>query len=217
MKLYGRLNSVNVQKVVWALAEMGLHQGEDYERIDAGLEYGVNKTPEYLAMNPTGLVPTFVDGEFVLWESNAIMRYFGESHGKGTVVPNDAMARATSDKWMDWTISLWPLFRPAFLGLTRTAPEMRDIDAIRTSFDAGSKSLATFESTLAKTRYAAGSEFSLGDIAVGVPVDRWILMCNKFADLLGDRPILPSSYPYISDWYERVSARAAFKESRVAI
>jgi glutathione S-transferase len=120
MTLWGRKSSINVQKVLWVLAELDLREGADFKQIDAGLHFGINKTPEYLKLNPNGLVPTLEDGSLVLWESNTIMRYLAKKFSSTGAFPYDLASQASSDKWMDWQIStLWPSLRVPFLGLTR--------------------------------------------------------------------------------------------------
>src|SRR6266850_2169868 len=126
LKIWGRTNSVNVKKALWALEELGLK----YERIDAGMQFGVNNTPEYRRMNPTGLVPTIEDDGFVLWESHSIVRYLAARHGAGTLWPNDLRARADAERWMDWAFTFQAAFRTVFWGLVRTPPEKRDMAAI---------------------------------------------------------------------------------------
>src|SRR5215210_9544373 len=112
LTLWGRVNSINVQKVHWCLEELGLA----YDRIEAGREFGVVDTPEYRRMNPNGLVPTIEDDGFVLWESNAIVRYLARKHRAGALVPEEASRLALADQWMDWQVStLWPAIRPLFL------------------------------------------------------------------------------------------------------
>src|SRR3954452_13688692 len=101
LKIWGRTNSVNVKKALWAAEELGLR----YERIDAGMQYGVTKTPEYLRMNPNALVPTIDDEGFVLWESHSIVRYLAAKHGAGSLWPIDVKVRADSDRWMDWAFT----------------------------------------------------------------------------------------------------------------
>ena len=113
LKLWGRINSINVQKVLWTLAELNV----PYERTGAGLQFGVVNEPFYRRMNPNGRVPTIEDDGFVLWESNAIVRYLSAKHGAGTLWPNDPRQRADADRWMDWTTStvapaLTPVFGP---------------------------------------------------------------------------------------------------------
>lgn len=123
LKVWGRENSINVQKVLWCCDELGL----DHERVDAGGAFGLNRDPGYLAMNPNGLVPVIDDDGFVLWESNAIVRYLCATRGAGTLWPEDPKRRADAERWMDWQLgTLWARMRPVFIGLVRTPPEERD-------------------------------------------------------------------------------------------
>ena len=112
-QLLGRANSSNVMKVIWLLEEMGL----PYERKDVGGKFGGTDTPEYRAMNPNGVVPTLVEGDFVLWESNVILRYLAASHEQGSRFwPRDLHARANVDRWMDWQqTTLGPPMTPVLL------------------------------------------------------------------------------------------------------
>lgn len=207
MKLYGRLSSINVQKVVWCLGELGLREQLDYERIDAGLEFGVTKTPAYLALNPNALVPTWVDGTFVLWESHAIVRYLASVYAPGSLMPSDAKVRADSERWMDWKLgTLWPALRPAFVGLTRTPAERRDIGGITAAFGETSRLLAMLDASLAERAYCAGHSFTVGDIALGVAVHRWLQLGAGFPDVLGALPDLPA----LRAWHRRVTERPAF-------
>lgn len=125
LTIWGRANSVNVQKVLWCCEELGLA----YDRIDAGLQFGRNTEPDYLAMNPTGRVPTLVDGDFVLWESNAIIRYLAMQYGPTSkLYPAEPKVRASADRWLDWSLStLQPAERPVFWGYIRTNPADRDM------------------------------------------------------------------------------------------
>ena len=100
LKVWGRKNFINVQKVLWCCEELGL----PYERIDAGGPFGLTRDPEYLARNPNALVPTISDDEFVLWESNAIVRYLATRHGSGAMWPEDLRERADAERWMDWQL-----------------------------------------------------------------------------------------------------------------
>ena len=119
LKLWGRVNSINVQKVLWALEELKV----PYERTDAGMAFGVVNEPFYKKMNPNSRVPTIDDDGFVLWESNAIVRYLAAKHGAGTLCPSDPRQRADSDRWMDWASNhVAPVITPVFWGLIRTPP-----------------------------------------------------------------------------------------------
>ncbi len=98
LRIWGRTNSINVQKVLWCCHELSL----DYERIDAGSDFGVTDTPEYMAMNPNRLVPTIDDGDIRLWESNVIVRYLAQKHDHGRLCPADIATRFDAERWMDW-------------------------------------------------------------------------------------------------------------------
>jgi glutathione S-transferase len=207
MKIYGRMSSINVQKVTWYLGEMGLVPGKDYERIDAGLHFGVNNTAEYREMTPTGLVPTLVEGDFVLWESNAIVRYLATKHAS-PLWPADLQLRASADRWMDWSLSdLWPALRIAFIGMTRTPEDKRDYKAIRAGYEEGSKLVAGLDQYLRRHAFCVGDSFTVADIAAGVAVHRWFGMAEQFPDALGPRP----EFAAVTDWYRnRIAPRPAF-------
>lgn len=212
MKIYGRLSSLNVQKVIWCLGELGLAEGRDYERIDAGLAFGVNKTPEYLAMNPNGLVPTLVDGDFVLWESHSIVRLLASQHGMGSLMPIDLHRRADSERWMDWMLgTLTPSIATTFIGLTRTPPEEQNMPAIRQAFETLSRNLAILDNVLKDRLFCAGAELTVGDLPLGVAVHRWIMLGNTYPEQLGVAP----TYPSLMRWHHRISERPAFRQCGV--
>ncbi len=114
IKIWGRNTSSNVQKVMWAVAEIGL----PHERIDIGGPFGKNREAEYLAMNPNGLVPTLEEEDgFLLWESNSIVRYLAAKHRAEVLEPADLRARAWASAWMDWQLSVFaPAHLRVFLG-----------------------------------------------------------------------------------------------------
>ena len=126
LKIWGRVNSVNVKKTMWCVGELGL----PHERFDAGMQFGVNNTPEYRRMNPTGLVPTIDDDGFTLWESHSIVRYLCAQHSMGKLCPAGLRARADAERWMDWAFSFQSAMRNVFWGLIRTPPDKRDAKAI---------------------------------------------------------------------------------------
>ena len=199
LKIIGRKSSSNVQKVLWACAEMGVA----YERQDAGLQFGVNNTPEYAAMNPNKLVPTIVEDGFILWESNSIVRYLAQKHGMGTLCPKDLRVRASAERWMDWQLTtLGPAFTPMFHGLVRTAPDKRNWEAINKSRDAAEQKCEILDSHLAKSKYLAGDDFSFGDIPCGIHVYRWF----EFKEI--ERKDLPN----LKRWFDLLCQRPAFKE-----
>ena len=198
-KLLGRANSSNVMKVVWLMEELGL----PYERTDVGGPFGGTDTPEYRAMNPNGVVPTLVEGEFVLWESNAIVRYLCAANSSNNAMwPDDLRARASIDRWMDWQQTT--LNRPqgvVFQGLVRTAPEQRDLPAITAATGEVTRCWTLLDGILARVPYVAGPEFTLADIALGVHVHRWFSF-----------EITRPPQPHLQAWYNRLLARPAYKQ-----
>jgi glutathione S-transferase len=200
IKLWGRVNSVNVQKVLWCCDELAL----PYERIDAGLHFGRNGEPEYLSMNPNGRVPTLEDGDFVLWESNSIMRYLAMQYGKdGALYPADPKIRAGIDRWLDWILSsLQPAERDVFWGMVRTPAAERDMPAIQKKADAAGKLWHMLDTHLRGRRFVEGEQFSIADIALGA-------YCRRYLGLDGiQRPPLPA----LQKWYEAsIQPRPAFQ------
>jgi glutathione S-transferase len=196
LKIWGRVNSVNVKKALWAAEELGL----TYERIDAGLHFGVNNTPDYKRMNPTGLVPTIEDDGFTLWESHAIVRYLAAKHGAGTLWPTDAKARADADRWMDWTHSFSREFqRPVFWPLVRTPPEQRDVAAIAAAVKKCGEMLAAPEQALKERPFLGGRQFTMGDVPLGCHIQLWMRL-----------PIERPKLPGIEAWFARLCERPAY-------
>lgn len=208
MQIYGRRSSINVQKVVWTLAELGRVEGRNYERIDAGLQFGVVDGPGFRKLNPNGLVPVLVEGDFVLWESNSIVRYLAAGDDRLGLLPVDRQARADVERWMDWQLAtLWPPLRVAYVGLTRTPPAQRDAVAIRRGYQDASRLLAMADAVLAGQPFIASSGFSVADIVVALVVHRWLALGERHAEALGTPPALPA----VRDWHARMTARPAFR------
>jgi glutathione S-transferase len=199
LKVWGRNTSSNVQKVMWALGELGL----PHQRIDIGGPFGKNREPQYLAMNPNGLVPTLEEDDgFLLWESNSIVRYLAEKHGGGRLAPGDLRQRALASQWMDWQLSVvGPAIFHAFWGLIRTPAEKRDMKQIAESQQKTTEAMKILEAQLGKTAYVAGDVFSMGDIPVGI-------MAHRFRQLVPDRPALNN----LERWYAALAARPTFHE-----
>jgi len=199
LTIWGRANSVNVQKVLWCLAELDL----SYERIDAGMEHGKTQEPDYLAINPNARVPTMVDGDFALWESNSIMRYLCMAYGKGTsIYPQDPKLRAAVDRWLDWTLStVQPVDRPVFWALVRTPPEQRDMIQIQKDADAEALVWRIADHHLSKRRFIEGDDFTIADIALGAYARRWF----------GVEGITRPKQPHLEGWLkEELSSRPGF-------
>ncbi len=204
IKIWGRNTSSNVQKVMWAIEEIGL----PHERIDIGGPFGKNREAAYLAMNPNGLVPTLEEDDgFVLWESNAIVRYLAAKHGARMLEPADARARARASAWMDWQLSvLGPAITPCFVGMVRTPPERRDYAAIEESKKKTTEAVAILDDELAKRAFLAGEAFSYGDIPSAV-------MANRYRALVPERP----AFKHFERWFAAVAARPAFKNQVAAV
>jgi glutathione S-transferase len=196
LRIWGRINSVNVKKALWAADELGLK----YERIDAGMQHGVTKTPEYIRMNPNSLVPTIEDDGFVLWESHTIVRYLAAKHGAGTLWPADLRARADVERWMDWAFTLQAAMRNVFWGLIRTPPEKRDANAIEEGRKRSIELLGNvLEKALAGRKFVGGDQFSMGDIPLGCELQRYMRV-----------PIERPSLPNIDAYFERLRQRPAY-------
>lgn len=200
LKVWGRANSSNVRKVLWCAEELGLA----YQRIDAGGAFGVVNEAHYRAMNPNGRVPVIEDDGFVLWESNAIVRYLVNRDGAGSpLLPADIRQRASADRWMDWvTSSLAAPFREVFWGVLRTPPTEQDWAAISAAQDICTELLAMADQALAKQPYLSGSEFGMGDIPLGSFAYAWFEM-----------PIERKPMPHLEAWYARLKARPAYRSA----
>jgi glutathione S-transferase len=198
-RLWGRANSSNVMKVVWCLEELGL----PYERLDVGGPFGRTDTPEYLAMNPNSLVPTLQEGDFTLWESNAICRYLCAVHAPGTPLwPGDGQARANVDRWMDWQqTAMNAPGAVVFQGLVRIPVEQRDTAAIEKAAVRLAQVWSMLDAELARHAYVAGDDFTLADIPLGVHVHRWFFF-----------PIQKPDLPHLRAWYERLLERPVYRQ-----
>ena len=199
LEVWGRKNSFNVQKVLWCCEELEIA----FRRYDAGGLYGGTDEDEYLARNPTGLVPTISDDGFILWESNTIVRYLSAKHGVGTLWPEDPAERALADKWMDYQLgTLFPAFKDTLIGLVRTAPEQRDPEKIQASARRTAEVLVALDAHLEDNEHAAGSSLTMGDIALGPLVYRW-------HELDIERPDLPA----LRAWHGRLADRPAYQKT----
>lgn len=204
LRIWGRLSSVNVQKVVWCARELSL----DHERIDVGGAFGGVNTPEFLAMNPNGMIPVIEDGlndsgdtRFVLWESNAIVRYLSARYGPGNLYPLELHERADADRWMDWqTTSYSPSMVDAFLQLVRTPEDQRDAERIERSRKAAERTTAILDAVLAQQPYVAGQRFTMADIACGCATHRWL-------GLPMDRPARPNLERWMTELRDRRAAQ----------
>ncbi len=202
LTIWGRRNSINVQKAMWAVGEVAV----PHERIDAGGPFGGLDTPEFAALNPNRRVPVLRDGDAVVWESSAIVRYLAARYGAGTLWNPDPALRAKADTWMAWAQTApYREFIDLFWGFVRTPPEQRDMAAMRAANERLVKHLELLDRHLASQPYLAGEAFTMGDIPVGALLYRYFAM--EF-----DHPSLPN----LATWYARLSERPAY-QAHVAI
>lgn len=197
LKVLGRQTSINVRKVLWTAAELGL-------ACELDQSWGTSRElsePEFLALNPSAQMPVLIDGEAVLFESNAICRYLAARYGGEALWPVEPLARARLDQWMEWQSStLNPAWVDAFLGLVRKRPAyVGRTEAIAASAERWNTLMLVLEGELAKRPYAAGEAFSLADIVLGLSVHRW-----------RETPIEHPQTPHLTDYLARLRARSAF-------
>ena len=188
LRIIGKASSINVRKVLWACEELGLA----WERHDDGPER---------ARNPNGLVPVIVDGDFVLWESNTILRYLAGRQRASALLPSEPRARAEVEKWIDWQATEFnSAWRYAFMALARKNPAFADERQIDASSKDWTRMVAILDARLTETRaFVAGPAFTLADIPIGLSVNRWFMT-----------PMERPSFPAVDAYYERLSARPAF-------
>ena len=198
LKILGRTNSSNVQKVLWACDELEL----SYQREDIGGDFGGTQESKYLAMNPNGLVPTMIDNGNVLWESNAIIRYLCENHAPNVLLPEDPWQVALAQQWMDWQQTvLAPAIRPVFWGLVRTPEDERNVDEIAAGQTQTASAMTILDHHLSQNTFVAGSSLSFGDIPVGIMAYRWFQLDIERIEL-----------PHLARWYQSLADRKAYRD-----
>jgi glutathione S-transferase len=195
MRLLGRLTSLNVRKVTWTAALLGL----DLPREDWGTGFQSTQQPEYLALNPNALVPVLIDGDFVLWESNSICRYLAAKAGATTLLPASPQARARVEQWMDWQAGeLNNSWRVAFMALVRGQPAAPE--AVQASVASWNRHMALLDGQLARTgAFVAGDVFTLADVVLALSAQRWL-----------NAPIERVTLPAVGAWLQRMSALPGF-------
>jgi len=197
LTLYGKSSSINVRKVLWLCAELDLA----IEQLPYGTGFAEVDTPEFRALNPNAMVPVLRDGDFVLWESNSICRYLAARQQRADLLPTAPQARATVEQWMDWQATeLNNAWRYAFMALVRDSPAHRDVQALAQGVAGWHRHMGILDAQLQRTgAYAAGADFTVADIVLGLSTQRW--MATPMA-----RPPLPA----VAAYYERLSARPGF-------
>ncbi len=199
MRLLGRLSSINVRKVAWALDEIEL----PYSREDWGMGFKPTSSPEFLALNPNGLVPVIEDENGILWGSNPICRYLAAKAGRHDLLPADPAGRARVDQWMEWQATeLNNSWSYAFLALVRENPACQDPAQIEASLAAWDGMMELLDDHLSENGpYVCGEDFTLADIVIGLSVHRWRMTPHAMPDLGS-----------VLDYYERLCDRAGFLE-----
>ncbi len=196
LKIWGRINSINVQKVLWCLDELKL----PYERTEAGMAFGCVNEPWYRAMNPNGRVPVIDDEGYVLWESNVIVRYLAAKYAPGTLYPEKLAERMNAERWMDWCSStLGASMTTVFWQLVRTPEDKRDMKAVEAAAKSCAEMFGMLETHMAGKQFIAGDTFTIGDIPTGC-------FFNRFMDL----PIAHPALPNLRAWLQRLKQRPGF-------
>jgi glutathione S-transferase len=199
LQILGKTSSINVRKVLWTCAELGL----SFEQEDWGSGFRVTDTVEFRALNPNAMVPVIRDGDFVLWESNSIIRYLaGRYHGEA-LYPLDPHERARCDQWIDWQASeLNRSWSYAFLALVRHSPAHQDRQQIELSCMNWTKHMAIVEGQLTRTgAFIAGQGFSLADIPIALSINRWL-----------ETPLKHEDFPAIAAYMARLAGREGYRE-----
>jgi glutathione S-transferase len=194
--LWGRRNSINVQKVLWALGELEL----DFEHIDAGGDAGGLDDPAFRAMNPHGRIPVLKDGNAAVWESHTIVRYLCATYSRGTLCPAEPAARAGAEAWMDWTLAtLQPAIMGLFWGFYRTPAAQRDAGRNRLLVAESAGAIRTLDAWLAQRSFVAGAAFSMADIPAGT-------LMHRYFGMEIERPQVPA----VEAWRARLAQRAPY-------
>ncbi len=199
LKILGKPTSINVRKVLWTCAELGL----PFELEAWGDGFRPTATPEFLALNPNAMVPVIVDGDLVLWESNTICRYLCGQYGGAALLPPAPKQRAVVEQWMDWQVTeLNGAWRYAFMALVRRSAAHADAAQLAASCAGWNRLLGILDARLQATgAFVAGDQFTLADIVLGLSVNRWLLT-----------PLERAYYPALAAWYARLDGRAGFAE-----
>ncbi len=201
--VWGRRNSVNVQKVLWALEELDV----PYRRENVGGSFGGNQDGDFLAMNPMGLVPVIRDGDVTMFESNAIVRYLAARFRAGVLRPAEHKSLAMAEQWMEWAqVNFAPLVSTLFVHRVRSLPENRNTAAADAAEKQAAQVLKVADAWLARHDWFAGHEFSFGDIVMGALLWRYMAVpCEK------------PPMPHLLEWLEALQDREAFRRAVMAV
>jgi glutathione S-transferase len=203
LKIYGVKTSSNVQKVLWCCGELGIA----FQREEIGGAFGNNRSQDYLALNPNGLVPTIDEDGFILWESNVIVRYLSAKYGMGTLCPTDLRQRADTERWMDWQqTALLPHMGVLFRAMLRQPPDKLPEEQVRIAVQKAGDNWRILNARLSDRAFVGGAALTMGDIALGNAVHRWFKL-----------PIERPDLPQLKRWYERLCERPSYREHIASI
>lgn len=201
--VWGRRNSVNVQKVLWALEELDV----PYRRENVGGSFGGNHDGDFLAMNPMGLVPVIRDGDVTMFESNAIVRWLAARYRAGVLRPADPRGLAMAEQWMEWAqVNFAPLVSTLFVNRVRSLSENRNAAAAAAAEAKAAEVLQVADAWLARHDWFAGPAFSFGDIVMGA-------LFWRYMGIDSARP----ATPHLAEWLESLQSREAFRRTIMAV
>ncbi|CAM3189929.1 putative glutathione S-transferase with thioredoxin-like domain and glutathione S-transferase, C-terminal domain [Xenorhabdus nematophila ATCC 19061] len=198
LTVWGRKNSSNVKKVLWCLEELNV----PYQQVDIGGKFGKLNEPEYLRMNPNAVIPCLQEGDFILWESNVIVRYIAAKFGQDSLYPTDLQERASVEKWMDWvSCNMFPPIKQLMINVVRTPKDQQNPEIISQILSEIKSLLKMVDNTLGNQPYLSGDKFGMADIALAPLVYPWL-------NVEVERPSLPN----LERWYQLLTKRPAFQK-----
>lgn len=211
LRVWGRPTSTNTQRVLWTLVEAEL----PYELILASATtgargyvwqgqapFGIVDTAAYRSMNPNGTIPTIADGEFTVWESNAIVAYLARRYAPARLFGSSEETFARALQWMGWANhSLDPPMHALIMHLERLPADQRSPGTVEASRTDVLRKLALMEAQLERSRYFAGAAFSIGDIPLGISIQRFFHLGLACPPL-----------PRVESWLARLSEREGFRK-----
>lgn len=172
LRIHGYAGSINVRKVLWTCAELGL----PFERVDWGGGTRPVTDPEFQKLTPVGMIPVLEDEGQIFWESNSIVRYLAAREGRDDLLPTPPADRAQIEKWMDWQVSDFNnTWRHVFQATIRKNPNFQDEARIAASWKDFCSAVEMIDRELGRTgAYIAGPAFTCADIVIGLSIHRWM-------------------------------------------
>jgi len=202
LKILGKSPSINVRKVLWVCDELDV----PFEHEEWGSGFRSTQVPEFLSLNPNGMVPVIIDDGLVLWESNTICRYLAARSDRHDLLPIKPRERAGVEQWMDWQATEFNnSWRYAFMGLVRQSPTHQDPDLLASGIANWNRHVQMLDVQLARTQaYVTGKTFTLADVVLGLSVQRWLMA-----------PIQRPDLPAVLDYHAKLTGRPGFLKHAV--